>query len=342
MHEDGPAAPRGSTRRRFLAGAAGTAAAAALGPLATARADERPRPVPLPLRPFGKTGRSVTLFGLGCYPLGALRDEDEAVQVVLRALRAGCTYLDTAPSYADGASERRVGRALELFRRRKTFAGPGPLVATKTHTRTRDAAWRDLEGSLRRLGVDSVDLLQIHAVKDRADLEVALDPKRGPLAALLEAREQKLVRWLGVTGHWDPRVMRSSFERFEFDAVLFPLNCVDPHYVTKGADGARPEALSFVSQTLPAAAKKGLARVAMKVFASGRLTKGGIDPAACLRYTYGLDVSTLVVGCQSLAEVDLAVRVARENQPLGAEEQKALLTRTRPLRGKSTEWYKRA
>ena len=121
-----------------------------------------------------------------------------------------------------------------------------------------------------------------------------------------------------------------------------PLNCVDPHYETKAAAGKKPVRLSFLDQALPAARKNGLARVAMKVFSSGRLLKGGIDARDCLRFTYGLDVSTTVVGCKSVAEVDLAVQVARENKPLTPEERKALLAKTFAIRGKDTEGYKRS
>ena len=161
---------------------------------------------------------------------------------------------------------------------------------------------------------------------------------RGPLAALIKAKEEGLIRWIGVTGHADPYVMRRTFEKYPFASILFPLNCVDPHYETRGD---KPERLSFVEETLPAAIENGLGRVAMKVFASGRLAKKGIDPELCLRYTYGLDISTCIVGCNSIAQVDLAARVAREQKPLSEAETKALLASTRPHRGKGTEWYKR-
>jgi aryl-alcohol dehydrogenase-like predicted oxidoreductase len=321
-----------STRRRFLAGAAGTAVVAALDPLAVAG---EPAAAPLPRRPFGKTGEHVTLFGLGCFPLGSIRKERDGVEVALRALDAGCNYLDTAPSYSRGVSERRVGLAL------KERKPKGVLLATKTHTRTKAAAWRDIEGSLKRLGVDRIDVLQIHAIKGEDDLAKALDERAGPLAALLEAREQKLIRFIGVTGHYDPAVMRMAFERWPFASILFPLNCVDPHYRTKAAGGKPPERLSFLDQTLPAACENGLARVAMKVFSSGRLPKNGVEARACLRFTYGLDVSTAIVGCASKAEVDLAVEVARENKPLTEPARKALLASTEHLQGKTTEWYKR-
>lgn len=316
------------TRRAVLAGAL---AGAALGLGGTA-SGEPEKPKPMPTRPFGKTGKRVSLFGLGCYPLGALANEDEAVAVLVRAIDLGCTYIDTAPSYSRGASERRVGIAL---RERKDKP---VILATKTHTRTEDAAWRDLEQSLERLRVEQIDMVQIHAVSTDADMKTALDPKRGPLAALLKAREQKLIRWIGVTGHADPAVMRRTIAAYAFDSILFPLNCVDQHYETAGD---KKERLSFVDQTLPAAIKNGLARIAMKVFASGRLVKQGVDAEACLRFTYGLDIASCVVGCNSLPQVELAARVARENKPLSKTEATALLAASKPHRGKATEWYKR-
>jgi uncharacterized protein len=304
-------------------------AAAVLGAAARAGAADPPRPAPpagapaaMPLRDFGKTGARVSVFGLGCFPLGGLPDDVKGVEIVRRALERGCTYFDTAPSYSNGASERRVGAALK-GRPRASF-----FLATKTHTRTAREARRDLDASLTRLSVDHLDLVQVHAVADTADLERAL-AKEGPLAALVKAREEKLVRFLGVTGHADPKVVRAAVERYEFDAVLFPLNCVDPHH------------LSFVKETLPAAVEKGLARVAMKVFASGKLPTLGIEPAECLRYAYGLDVSTVIVGCSSLEQVDAAASVAVEARRLTGGEEAALLLKTQRHAGRSTEWYKR-
>lgn len=286
----------------------------------------------MPTRPFGRTGARVSLFGLGCFVLGSLPDDEQGARLVTHALERGCTYLDTAPSYSSGRSERRVGLALRAWK------GPRPLVASKTHTRTADAAWRDLEGSLSRLGVGRLDLLQIHAVRDAEDLDRALDEKHGPLAALLRAREQKLVRWLGVTGHFDPRTLVDALRRFAFDAILLPLNCVDPLYEIPGEP---PERLSFLEQALPAAVGAGVARVAMKVFASGGLIERGLDPERCLRFTYGLDVSTCIVGCATPAQVDLAAGVARTHRALGEGEQEALRRAAGPAAGPKVEWYKR-
>lgn len=308
----------GATRRGFLKGVAGSAlVAATTSPLAHAA------PKPMPTKAFGKTGRKVSRFGLGCFPLGKLAGDKEGIQVLHRALQAGCTYLDTAPSYANGKSERRVGLAL------RDWDKP-VFLATKTHTRTAGDAARDLDASLKRLRVSKIDLVQVHAVSDREDLVRALDIKKGPLKTLLKAKADGVIGHIGVTGHADPDVMRQTFEQFPFESILMPLNCVDPHR------------LSFIERTLPAAVKKGIARIAMKVFASGKLPPLGVDAGRCLRFTYALDVSTTIVGCRTVAEVDLAARMAREGAPLSPEERKALVAQTRPHSGRPVEWYKRA
>lgn len=312
------------SRRTFLRGFASTALLAGLGTQALADGDAA-APAPMPMRPFGQTGRTVSAFGLGCFPLGSLSSERDAVDVVLAALEAGCTYLDTAPSYRRGASEQRVGQALKAWGRRDTLT-----LASKTTERTADGARRDLEGTLQRLGVPCLDLIQVHAIKDAADLDRALDPKVGPLVALRAAKDEGLVKHIGVTGHADPQVMAAAIKRHPFESILMPLNCVDPHR------------LSFVKDTLPVAVEKGLARVGMKVFASGELVRRGIGAEDCLRYAYGLDVSTTIVGCSTVEEVALAARIAREAKPLDAEAAAALVGRTAEHQGKPVEWYKRS
>ena len=309
-----------STRRRFLQGLASGAVVAAAGRRLGAE-DERPA---MPTRPFGRTGRTVGVFGLGCFPLGSLASERDAVDVVLAALEAGCTYLDTAPTYRRGVSERRVGLALKAWGRRDSIT-----LATKSTERTPEGVRRDLEGSLERLGVSYVDVAQVHALKDEEDLQRVLDLEGGPLSALRQAREEGLVKHIGVTGHADPAVMAAALRGHAFDSILMPLNCVDPHRH------------SFIQTTLPVAVEQGIARMGMKVFASGELVKRGVSAEACLRYAYGLDVSTAVVGCASQDEVALAARVAREDRPLDEEARARLLRETAAHQGKPVEWYKR-
>ncbi len=278
-------------------------------------------PRTLPMRRLGATGEQVTLFGLGCFPLGGLPDEEKAIEVIVRALDLGCRYLDTAPSYARGKSETRVGKAL---RARSSLR---PFVATKTLARTAAEARRELEKSLERLGTKRVDLIQIHSITSKDDLERVVG-KDGPLEGLEKARDEGLVRFVGVTGHGDPALLAKVAAEKRFATLLFPLNCVDPHHA------------SFEKGTLPAAIERDIGRVAMKVFASGKLVELGVDAEACLRYVYARDIATAVVGCRRVEEVELAARVAAENRPLATEAEAKLLASTRPHAGRATEWYK--
>jgi len=266
------------------------------------------------------------VFGLGCFYLGGL-PEAAAVSVVGRALDLGCTYVDTAPSYFAGVSESHVGKG--LGRRRDTV-----FLSTKTLERTAGGAQRELEASLKRLRTEVIDLVQVHCVRDEADLQAVLAP-RGPLTALRAARDKGQIRFIGLTGHEDPELMKKAVGAAEWASVLMPLNPVDAHWK------------SFLEGTLPEAKRLGLARVAMKVFASGRLVQGpgALSAEDCLRFAFGLDVSCAIVGCASIAEVELAARVAAEAKPLDAEKQKALVVAAKPFSGKTgtgVEWYKRA
>ena len=308
--------------RRALLGGAALAGAA----LATGRAGAG-EPPPMPTRPFGATGRRVSVFGLGSFYVGAAASDEEGKRIVARALELGCTYVDTAPSYMRGASERRVGLALEGGKR------DGVFLATKTLERTGAAAKADLDASLKRLRTDHVDLVQVHCVRTKEDLESVLSDD-GPLPALVEARKNGKVKFIGLTGHEDPVVMAAAIERWPWDSVLLPLNVVDAHR------------LSFLEGALPVAVSRGLARVAMKVLASGRLVKdeGALRAEDCLRFAFGLDVSCAIVGCGSVEEVELAARVASEAQPFTPEESKALVAKAKRFSGKKgtgVEWYKR-
>jgi aryl-alcohol dehydrogenase-like predicted oxidoreductase len=319
-----PASPSPWTRRAVLG--AGLAVGAGFAMPRAAAGEPEATPAALPKRPFGRTGREVSVFGLGCFYVGGL-PEAQAVAVVQRAIDLGCTYVDTAPSYFGGGSESRVGKAL-LGRRDRVF------LSTKTLERTATGAQRDLEGSLQRLRTDVIDMVQVHCVRDAADLASVLS-ERGPLAALERARAKGQVRFIGVTGHEDPAVVKTALESWDWASVLMPLNPVDAHWK------------SFAQGTLPAAVKKGLARVAMKVFSSGRLLSGDGALAAeeCLRFAYGLDVSCAVVGCANVSEVELAAKVAADGKPLEPARASALVEAARRFSGKTgtgVEWYKHA
>jgi predicted aldo/keto reductase-like oxidoreductase len=265
---------------------------------------------PLPLRPLGQTGQMVTLFGLGGE--GVLRSHGraaEAVAVIRRALDQGVKYCDTAPAYAD--SMDYYGAAL-ADRRRDVF------LACKTHDRSRDGSLRLLDDSLRRLRTDYLDLWQLHDLRTQDDLR-RIFARGGALEALLQARAEKRVRFLGLTGHHDPVILVEAMRRFPFDTVLVALNAADVHR------------LSFIQTVLAEAAQRGMGVIAMKVCAQGRLLgPGHLSMEEALGYVWSLPgVSTAIVGCRAPAEVDANARLARDFVPLDAARQRALEDRTR-------------
>jgi aryl-alcohol dehydrogenase-like predicted oxidoreductase len=265
----------------------------------------------LPRRPLGRTGQTVTLFGLGGE--GVLRTfgrTREAVAVIERALDQGVNYCDTAPAYA-GCLDY-YGAALGE-RRRDIF------LASKTHDRTRDGSLRLLDESLRRLRTDWLDLWQLHDLRTQADLD-RLFARDGAIHALTEARDQGRVRHLGLTGHHDPAILLEAIRRFDFDTVLVALNAADVHR------------LSFIHTVLAEAARRAMGVIAMKVVAQGALLgPGKLSMAEAVSYVWSLSgVSTAIIGCQTIAEVDENARLARDFSAMDERTMRTLEERTRP------------
>jgi aryl-alcohol dehydrogenase-like predicted oxidoreductase len=280
------------SRREFLKlGAAGFGAIAASQWLPSLRAVWA-QPHAIPTRPLGKTGVSVTILGLGGE--GALRSwgrDREAVAIIRRALEHGITYCDTAPAYS--GSQDYYGQALGAYRD-KIF------LASKTHDRTRDGSLRLLEDSLKRLRTDHLDLWQLHNLNTLDELDMIFG-KGGAIHALEQARREGLVRFFGVTGHYDPAVLAEAIRRYPFDTVLAALNVADRHR------------LSFIDQLLPVAGERGAGVIGMKVFAKGRLLRRdpGLTVSTALRYALSQPISTAIVGFGSIAELDEVVETAR-------------------------------
>ena len=168
-------------------------------------------------RPFGRSGHrsTVTLFGAAAL---ASASQDQADRTLDLLLEHGVNHIDTAPRYGD--AELRIGPWMRAHR--DAF-----FLATKTDQRTRAAAAEQIKRSLERLQTDRIDLIQIHSLAHPLEWETALGPD-GALEALVEARDQGLVRQIGVTGHgWTIAAMhRRSLARFDFDSVLLPYNHV--------------------------------------------------------------------------------------------------------------------
>jgi uncharacterized protein len=268
----------------------------------------------LPHRNLGGTSRSVSILAFGSgsrflmYP-----DEEKALQALNRALDLGITYVDTAYAYGDGKSETRVGKVMAT-RRSDVF------LATKIPDRTRDAFMRRLEGSLKRLQVDHVDLLHIHSLGHSDDL-IRIEASDGALHGLIEAREQKMTRFIGMTSHTDGAVMAQAIERHDLDCVQMALNA---------SRNGRFEELA-----LPAANRKGLGVIAMKVTGQEFLLGATPDKAdidLLLRYPMSLPVTTTVIGTPRLEFVEHNTELARNFSPLTDAELDRLRQALAPLR----------
>ncbi|RNB91471.1 aldo/keto reductase [Brevibacillus fluminis] len=274
-------------------------------------------------RAYGRDPFQVSLLGFGAQRIVDEHDctEEQAIEIIRRAVELGVNYFDTAPSYSDGQSESRVGLGLKGLRNRVH-------ITTKTGGRTRDAALRDLEGSLKRLQTDYVDEWRIHNVMQPKDLAAAF-AKDGAIQALLEAREQGLVRKLSISGHTDPRLLAEAIRRFPFDSALVALSALD-HFI-----------YSFAHDFVPLAVEKGVAVIGMKVMALGKLAPW---TSQALRYTWSLPVSTAILGVSKMSELEQDVAEANAFTPMDDIERLAFfqeimpLVRADVLRWKAGEW----
>jgi aryl-alcohol dehydrogenase-like predicted oxidoreductase len=283
----------------------------------------------MPMRELGKTGERVSILGLGGSHIGTpeLRTP-EAVRIIRAALDGGMNFMDNSWDYHAGASERRLGKALKDGYRRKAF------VMTKVDGRTAKEAARQIDQSLRRLGVDHIDLLQHHEII-RFDDADRIFSAGGAMEAFLAARDAGKIRYIGFTGHKDPQIhlymlQKAREEGFRFDTVQMPLNVMDAHF------------RSFGSHVLPVLVREGIGVLGMKSLGSGVLLKSKIvTPIECLHYALSLPVSVLITGIDSPRILEQAFEAARTFRPLGPAEVRALLARTAAAaRGGEYELFK--
>jgi len=294
------------SRRQFLENIGlGTAAGTGLLLLKDA-ASAQPTKNVLPSRALGRTGARVSILAFGCGSRFLMyKDEDSATAILNRAIDSGITYLDTAYAYGDGESESRVGRVM-ASRRKEVW------LATKIPDRTRDEFLRRLEASLKRLQTDHVDLVHIHSLGQEDDL-AKIEAQNGALKGLMEAREQKMARFVGMTSHTNGEVMAKAIERHDLDCVQMALNA---------SRNGRFEELA-----LPAANKKNLGVIAMKVTGQEFLVgegAGRADMNALLRYSMSLPVTTAVVGMPKPEMLAHNVEIARSFSPLTDPERQRL------------------
>jgi aryl-alcohol dehydrogenase-like predicted oxidoreductase len=300
------------SRREFL----GTTAAAGLaaGPLSADAGSTA-----LPTRILGKTGAHVSIlaFGAGSRFL-MYKEEDEALEALRKALDLGITYIDTADDYGKGhLSEQRVGKVLKGRR-------DGIFLATKVSVRDGAGAARAFEESLKALQMDHVDLLHIHALTTAEDLQ-AIEAKGGVLEQVMKFRDQKMTRFIGITCHADPAVLKAALERHDFDCTQMALNA-GMVAMSNGRSGMVPDPAvktSFETLALPVALRKKMGVLAMKTFAQDALI-GQAVPEKLLAYTLSLPVTAAVVGMPKLEHIAENVRLVKAFKPLPQAEMKRM------------------
>ncbi len=294
-------------RREFIAGLAALPLAS---PLQGANADG------MIYRQLGTTGEKVSAVGLGGYHVGVPADENEGIRIVRSAVDRGITFLDNSCDYHDGKSEILMGKALRDGYRQRIF------LMTKFNGRTREMAAKNIDESLRRLQVETIDLIQFH---ENIRLE---DPDRyfaagGAHEAVMAAKQAGKVRYIGFTGHKDPLVHLRMLDvaaqhKFHFDTCQMPLNVLDYHF------------RSFSHNVVPRLVKEGIGVLGMKPMAFGNVLKAGVaTPIECLHYALNLQTSVVITGCDSMERLDQALEAARTFKPFTQAELTALVAKTR-------------
>lgn len=270
----------------------------------------------MPYRTLGRTNERVSAIGVGGWHLGLKAvTEEMSIRIVRSAIDRGINFLDNSWDYNEGASEIRMGRALGDGYRAKAF------VMTKIDGRSKAEAARQLEESLRRLQIDCIDLVQHHEILRFEEPHRVFD-EEGAQAALLEARQAGKLRYIGFTGHKDPRIHLYMLDvarehGFTFDAVQMPLNVMDAHY------------RSFAASVLPELVKQNIGVLGMKSMGNGIILRSGaVTAIECLHYALNLPTSVVITGIDSLEILDQAFEAARTFRPMADDDVNALLAKT--------------
>lgn len=296
-------------RRDFLKGAVAAGVVVKFGNVVQAANSSG-----IPTRTLGHTGQQVSMLGLGGYHLGH-PSEEEAIKIVRTAADSGITFMDNCWDYNDGDSEVRMGKALRDGYRQKVF------LMTKIDGRDAKTAAAQIDQSLQRLQTDHLDLLQFHEVIRMNDPE-RIFALGGGMEAAVKAREAGKLRFIGFTGHKSPQIHKHMLEaadqhKFKFDTVQMPLNVMDAQYE------------SFARIVLPMLQDRNIGVLGMKPIGDKILLKSGkVSAVECLRYALSLPTSVVITGCESMRDVQQALDLGRNFQPLSESERAALLSKT--------------
>jgi aryl-alcohol dehydrogenase-like predicted oxidoreductase len=272
----------------------------------------------LPMRELGKTGEKVSLLCLGGWHIGAAGYgqplEPEAIEIMHMAIDEGVNFFDNAWDYNDGFSEEVMGRALAMDgKRNKVF------LMTKNCERDYEGSMRDLEDSLRRLQTDHLDLWQFHECNYDNDPDWIFE--RGAMRAALEAQQAGKIRFIGFTGHKDPRIHLKMLKKYDkWDVSLMPINAMDALY------------RSFLEEVVPVCHEMRVGPMGMKGlgggYPHGSLVENGLlSVAEGYRFALSQPIASQVMGITSKAQLKENIAIVRSFVPMTAEEQSALLAR---------------
>jgi predicted aldo/keto reductase-like oxidoreductase len=299
-----------TNRREFVKNISSAALATSFFPLTSGKNI----PGDLPKRVLGRTGEKVTILGIGGFHVAAdFVAEEVAIEIIRSAIDRGVNFMDNAWSYQKGRSETLMGKALKDGYRKKV------LLMTKLMARTVEEAKIQLETSLKRFQLDSVDLMQFHAIGHKAgDVDAIYND--GLIEWAEDMRSQGVFKYIGFTGHNDPQVHMNMIKRgYPWDTVQMPLNIGDVH-----------REISFENDVLPLAVENNIGIIGMKSNGMGRLGKSGIaTPTEGLRYSMSLPVSTVVSGIDSMQILEENLLVAKIFQALSNNEREALIARSK-------------
>jgi aryl-alcohol dehydrogenase-like predicted oxidoreductase len=274
----------------------------------------------IPKRKLGKTGVEVTILGLGGE--GVLRTfgyDRAAYELINRAIDLGINYCESARAYS--GSEAYYGLALQE-RRREIF------LTSKSHARDKKGALDHLHQTLANMKTDHLDLWQVHDVRSEEDIAGIFGPN-GAIEAFVEAREKGLTRFIGITGHHDPEILRRCIEMFDFNTVLLPVNPAEPSYK------------SFLEGVVPVANEKGMGIIGMKVYFRGLASKlpGHVTMEPFLRFALSQPITNVVIGCDSVMQLEENVDFARAFSPVSKQEMDFLVDTVAPY-ATSLMYYK--
>ena len=287
----------------------------------------------MPTRILGRTGVRVSILGLGGWHIGSVKDDNEAIRIMHASMDEGLTFFDNAWDYHDGRSEELMGRALAMDgRRNKVF------LMTKNCERDYAGSMKNLEDSLRRLKTDRLDLWQFHEMVYDNDPDWVFE--KGGIKAALEAQKTGKVRFIGFTGHKDPRIHLKMLNKpHDWDAAQMPINVMDPFF------------RSFEKEVVPVCLKKNVGVIGMKGLGGGSpngrfLTHAGMTSDECYQYCLSQPVTVQVIGITTMQHLKQDLALARAFKPLTTNESKQLISRVRDVAGdgrhelfKSTKVY---